>query len=41
MRAHFTRLLESMLDVTEERALEELRRQSTRSRERYLKSANL
>jgi DNA-binding FadR family transcriptional regulator len=41
MRAHFTRLLESMLDVTEERALEELRRKSTQSRERYLKSANL
>lgn len=41
MRKHFTRLLESMLDVTEERALEELRRQSTESRQRYLKSATL
>lgn len=41
MRQHFTRLLEAMLDVTEERALEELRRQSTESRERYLKTANL
>ena len=41
MRQHFTRLLESMLDVTEERALEELRRQATESRQRYLKSATL
>ncbi len=41
MRQHFTRLLKSMLDVTEERALEELRRQATESRQRYLKSATL
>lgn len=41
MRRHFTRLLEAMLDVTEERALEELRKQSTESRQRYLKSATL
>jgi DNA-binding FadR family transcriptional regulator len=41
MRRHFTRLLESMLDVSEERALEELRRQATESRQRYLKSATL
>jgi DNA-binding FadR family transcriptional regulator len=41
MRQHFTRLLESMLDVTEERALEELRRQATESRQRYLKSSTL
>jgi DNA-binding FadR family transcriptional regulator len=41
MRRHFTRLLESMLDVSEERALEELRRQATKSRQRYLKSATL
>lgn len=41
MRQHFTRLLESMLDVTEERALEELRRQATESRNRYLKSATI
>lgn len=41
MRKHFTRLLEAMLDVTEERALEELRKQSTESRQRYLKSATL
>ena len=41
MREHFRRLLESMLDVTHEQAMEELRRQSTESRNRYLKSANL
>lgn len=41
MRQHFTRLIESMLDVTEERALEELRRQATESRQRYLKSSTL
>ncbi len=41
MRKHFTRLLKWMLDVTEERALEELRRQASKSRQRYLKSATL
>ncbi len=41
MRMHFKRLLESMLDVTEERALEELRKQASKSRQRYLKSATL
>lgn len=41
MRKHFTRLLEAMLDVTEERALEEIRKQSIESRQRYLKSATL
>lgn len=41
MRQHFTRLLEAMLDVTEEKALEELRKQSTQSRQRYLKSATI
>ncbi len=41
MRQHFTRLLGSMLDVTEERALEELRRQATESRRRYLSSTAL
>jgi GntR family hexuronate regulon transcriptional repressor len=41
MRQHFTRLLEAMLDVTEERALEELRRKATESRQRYMKSATL
>jgi DNA-binding FadR family transcriptional regulator len=41
MRRHFNRLLESMLDETEERALVELRRSSAESRERYLLSAKL
>lgn len=41
MRRHFNRLLESMLDETEERAMVELRRQSAESRERYLLSAKL
>ncbi|MCY4427437.1 MAG: FadR/GntR family transcriptional regulator [Halieaceae bacterium] len=41
MRQHFTRLLKSMLDVTEEQAFEELRQRATASRERFLKSAQL
>ncbi len=41
MRRHFTRILESMLDVTEEQALAELRRKATESRQRFLKSAQL
>lgn len=41
MRAHFARLLESMLDVTHEQAMEELHKQSTASRNRYLKGAGL
>ena len=41
MRRHFNRLLESMLDETEERALDELRRRAAESRERYLLSAKL
>lgn len=36
MRHHFTRLLSSMLDVTEQRAMEELRRQASENRQRYL-----
>ncbi len=36
MREHFKGLLESMIDVTEELGLEELRRQTTESRQRYL-----
>jgi hypothetical protein len=39
MQNHFTRLLESMIDVTEEQALQELRQKTTQSRERYLKAA--
>lgn len=41
MRAHFKRLLESMLDVTHEQALEALRKQATESRDRYLSRASL
>ena len=41
MRAHFARLLESMLDVTHEREMEELRKKATESRNRYLKRASL
>lgn len=41
MRDHFARLLKAMLDVSEQRAFEELRRKTTESRERYLKSANI
>jgi len=37
MRRHFRRLIESMLDVTEEEALEELRQQAAQTRQRYLK----
>jgi DNA-binding FadR family transcriptional regulator len=36
MRAHFRGLLGSMIDVTEEKALQELRKQLTESRQRYL-----
>lgn len=39
MQDHFRRLLESMIDVTEEQALKELRHKATQSRERYLKTA--
>ena len=41
MREHFRRLIKSMLDVTEEQALEELRRKATESRERFLTSFQL
>ena len=41
MHEHFRRLIESMLDVTEEQALEELRRKSSESRERFLTSLPL
>jgi DNA-binding FadR family transcriptional regulator len=39
MQEHFRCLLESMIDVTEEQALNELRKKSTQSRQRYLNSA--
>jgi DNA-binding FadR family transcriptional regulator len=38
MQNHFRRLLRSMIDVTEAQALEKLRHQASRSRERYLQS---
>ena len=41
MRKHFNRLIESMLDETEERALVDLRRRAAESRERYLLSAKI
>ena len=41
MREHFRRLLTFMLDATEERALEELRKKASESRERYLTNTNL
>ncbi|WP_336973956.1 FadR/GntR family transcriptional regulator [Sphingobium aromaticiconvertens] len=41
MRQHFHRLLESMLDATEEREISELRRKSQQSRERFLMSARI
>ncbi|MFK7885923.1 MAG: FadR/GntR family transcriptional regulator [Gammaproteobacteria bacterium] len=41
MRQHFTRMLTSMLDASENRALNELRKKATESRERFLKSAKL
>ncbi len=41
MRQHFNRLLEAMLDATEEREITELRRKAAESRERFLMTARL
>ena len=41
MRKHFTRLLESMLDVTERRAIRDVRQKASESRARFLKSARI
>ncbi len=41
MRRHFTRLLESMLSVTEQQALQEIRRRANESRQRFLKAAGI
>ncbi len=41
MRQHFTRLLTSMLDVSEEKALEDLRRRASESRQRYLRDSTI
>ena len=39
MKDHFMRLLTSMIDVTEEQALQELRKKTTESRQRFLNNA--
>lgn len=41
MREHFHRLLESMLEATERKALEEVQQQASQSRERFLASAKI
>ena len=41
MRGHFTRLIESMLNVTEEQALEQIRQKASESRQRFLKIARI
>ncbi len=41
MRRHFNRLLESMLDESELRALDDLRRRAAESRERYMLSTKI
>jgi DNA-binding FadR family transcriptional regulator len=40
MRKHFRRLLEALIDVSEEQAFEEVRRKVTQSRQRFLDSAS-
>jgi DNA-binding FadR family transcriptional regulator len=39
MQKHFRRLLGSMIDITEEQALEELRKKSSKDRQRFLDGA--
>ncbi len=39
MRKHFRRLMESMLDATEEQAIEEVKQRAAETRHRYLKGA--
>jgi hypothetical protein len=41
MRLHFSRLLESMLDATEQRERQELERKAAESRQRFLMSARM
>ena len=41
MRGHFHRLLQAMLDVTEEREMSETRRKADESRQRFLLSTRL
>lgn len=40
MRRHFRRLMESMLEVTEEQALKQVKRRVAETRQRYLKGAD-
>jgi len=40
MRRHFRRLMESMLEVTEEQALQQVKRKVAETRQRYLKGAD-
>lgn len=40
MRQHFRRLMESMLEVTEEQALEQVKKKVAETRQRYLKGAD-
>lgn len=40
MRTHFRRLIESMLEVAEEQALEAVKRQAAQTRQRYLKGSH-
>ena len=39
MRKHFRRLMESLLDATEEQAIEEVKQRAAETRQRYLKGA--
>lgn len=41
MREHFMRLLTSMLDASEQQAMDALRKEASKSRQRFLKSASL
>lgn len=41
MRGHFSRLLEALLDVSEQQAIEEARRKSKENRLRYLQGSNV
>ncbi len=41
MRKHFLRLISSMLDVTEQEAMQEVRQRASESRERFLAAASL
>jgi DNA-binding FadR family transcriptional regulator len=40
MKGHFARLIEALLDASEQQAIDEVRRRSRSNRERYLKAAS-